>query len=177
MIKVGSTLIIPPSTITGNDTKSGALSKLTEEERQMFQMPEQKQKPVKRTTGRKRTMTPKQVQVVQEDEEPSVVDTRVLVPGIGPVPTQYTHIWRGDGTVVLGLTDMSFVPPYEYDESTGWRQVSFEFDPGVNYVNTNIRFKDDAGVENLLMLRVPAEPKEEAEDVKIEETSYDDDEE
>ena len=177
MIKVGSTLIIPPSTIAGDDTKSGVLAKLTSDERRLFQMPEEKPKAQKKTGGKRRTAATRPAQDLQEVEEPAVVDARVIVPGLGQVPTQYAHIWRGDGTVVLGLTGMSFVPPYEYAEDSGWRQVSFDFDPGVNYVNTNIRFKDDEGIENLLMLRVPSEPSTPVQEAKEEETSYDDDEE
>lgn len=85
---------------------------------------------------------------------PQVVRTRVSVPGLGMVPSEYAHIWSGDGVVVLGLTEMSYLPPAGVVDDDGVHgAVELSQFPGERLVFSGNSFHDGS-CRNLIMLRL-----------------------
>lgn len=111
--------------------------------------------------GRKR----KQAPPVQATAPEPLVRMKVTVPGLGTVPTEYRHMWTGRGVVVLGLTDMSYMPPAGTvdDEGNVSGVIELSSLPGERLVYSGEDFYDGS-CRNLVMLRLGSKRKEVSED-------------
>lgn len=155
MHKGGNVFLIPPSQET-TATHTGALAQLTEDERRITGMDEPSPAPgpavkpaTKRSRSRSKTAAP----------ESRAVRVELMVPGVGTLPAQYAHCYEGKGVLVLGLTDMSYVPSMaSRDEDGSIRgEIALASRPDTHYVFAGNEFKDSNGTRNLILVEVPKE--------------------
>ena len=101
--------------------------------------------------SRRRKAQPEPVPVQEERS----VKVKVTVEGLGVVPSEYRHIWTGRGVVVLGLTDMSYLPPVGMVDEDGSVTGAVELSvlPGERLVFSGQDF-NDGKCKNLIMLRL-----------------------
>ena len=80
----------------------------------------------------------------------------ITIPGFGGIPSQYTHVYIGEGIAILGLSSMSFQPQGP-DPQTGAPSSTLELsaNPGVKYVYLGNSFVDGHNTKNLLLVEVP----------------------
>lgn len=182
LIRTGKGFIIPPSENQGTDLKTGPLTSLTPSEQALFPhlrqqvVPESMnlspvlpaQTPVKRSRRKKAE--------AQVPVQPQLKATRILIPGVGELPTQYAHVWRGNKVAVLGITPLSYVPA-EYKEGGVQGMLSFSDKPSVQYVYLGAWFDDDSGVRNLVLVELPGTgaPEQEDDETDSEDEEYEDD--
>jgi len=70
------------------------------------------------------------------------------------VPSEYAHVWVGDGVVVLGVTEMSYLPPRGgVDDGGVHGAVEISQLPGERLVYSGESFSD-GNCRNLIMLRL-----------------------
>lgn len=148
-IKTALGLIVQPSTEPGG-TRSGKL--LSEEQPQSVHAPveEPAQQPERR--GRKRAQ--KTTQEIRPEAAPArqLIRVDVEVEGFGTVPTQYSHVYPGVGLLILGLSEVSFIPA-QYD-ATAKRLVGFSTVPGRKYAYLGNKFTDSSGIVNIVMIEM-----------------------
>ena len=89
-------------------------------------------------------------------EQPKMRQITVSIPGFGGIPSQYTHVYLGEGIAVLGLGQMSFTPQGP-DPKTGQPSALIELsvNPGVKYAYLGNTFVDSNNTRNLLLVEVP----------------------
>lgn len=165
LIKTSMGLVIPPSTIGGSgDTKSGALAELSEQEKQLARISDQYsavQVDAPESMRRKRRKQPAPQEAAPEAAP--VVSARIVLEGLGEVPSQYTHIYKGVGVCVLGMNQYSYTPPKAVRTSSGFSGVfSFAGTPYTRYVYSGFEFRDDAGTRNIVLLQLPDKPEQES---------------
>lgn len=161
MIKTRGGLIIPPSTSYGggNDTRTGVPDELTPEERHAYHLDSKRapEQSVKRTRKSK-TKT-------EAPSEPTGETVTVSIPGMGSIPTQYAHIWKGKDILVLGLGKLSYVPSVggmsEDDTIVGSITISGQ---SGRFVYAGTDFVDGSGIRNIILMRVPEEEEETYDD-------------
>lgn len=108
-------------------------------------MPPEETAPAKKGSRRKKAAP-------VQDEAPKLqvaVNISVAVEGLGAVPSQYRHVYFGPETVVLGLSELSYVP------AVATAQVALSVRPDELYVNSGYSFVDADGVKNIIMIKVP----------------------
>lgn len=151
MIKTSRGLIAPAST-SREDTRSGALLEDPEESEELVETEPQ---PVSITPVVSVKPT-KKGKRVQKDE---YVRAEVSVEGFGSLPTQYTHVYVGNGVLVLGLNDLSYKPePAEQDENGELTHViKIDKAPGRRYIYCGNSFTDDQHRTNLLLIEIQGE--------------------
>lgn len=155
LIKTSRGLIAPAST-SREDTRSGALDLPDEEETIEAEEVTTPEEPVKAklpATGVKRQRTKKSVVA------PTYVRTEVTIVGSFTIPTQYTHVYVGNGVLVLGMTDLSFKPTQaeQDDDGTLAPVISLDKAPGRQYIYCGNSFTDAAGIVNLLLIEIQGE--------------------
>lgn len=110
--------------------------------------------------GKKRTRRSSKEQDKTPQEVPKkpheMVTVRLVLPGVGVVPSQYHHVYSEGSVVVLGATDLSYVPVVATqvdDQIVG----AFEFQdkPGVKYIYSGMKFRDADDVTNLIIHELP----------------------
>lgn len=173
LLKTAKGLIIRPSAGgTGADLHTGPLAAFTPAERAMYRMDEQPPGHVPEAAvpaavsasqpgrqGRRR----KAATAAQEAAQPVLV--KIKVPGVGEIPSQYVHCWKGRGVVVLGMNQFSYMPARAVATESGMQGVvELQGTPGVRYVYAGHEFVDGNGTRNILLLEVPAQNEEDEED-------------
>lgn len=144
--KTSRGLIAPVSKSVG-DTRSGSLAEDPAQE-SVTQEPESRivyETPRKTRRGKG-----------SKQEQPALVTVNVVVEGFGKIPAQYQHVYTGEGVVVLGLTNLSFVPQVATTDGTGGltHMVSFEHLPDRQFVYCGNSFIDNKGVNNVILIEV-----------------------
>jgi hypothetical protein len=87
------------------------------------------------------------------------------VPGVGEIPSQDVHCWKGRGVVVLGMNQFSYMPARAVATESGMQGVvELQGTPGVKYVYAGHEVVDGSGTRNILLLEVPAQNEEDEED-------------
>lgn len=165
LLKTEAGLVIPPSTFKDQSSHTGPLVPLTAEEQALFpQEAEVKHvtapsadAPAKPKPARRRTVAAK------KPAEPVVAETvtvGIVLENAGKIPSQYVHVHRGNGVLVLGMCELSY-EPQRLAVSNGAYSGVFELEqyPGERYGYTGNEFTDSNGVRNILAFRLP-EPKE-----------------
>ena len=147
VIKTGHGLIIPPS--DEQDDTGNAQSEETKVE-QDAEIPVLAETPTKeRKRGKKQAAKEPVREPVNESK---TVRVDVEVAGFGTIPTQYAHMYPGKGILVLGLTDLSFVPAESTSESLCL--VGFSNIADRKYAYCGNRFVDGAGKTNVVMIEM-----------------------
>lgn len=147
-VKTAHGIVIPVSQVQGG-TKTGNL------DGQVAVEPTAQQEQVQTAStherkGRKKTNREQPAQVPLVTSQLTRVD--VEVEGFGTIPTQYRHVYPGVGVLVLGLSDVSFVPAQADTENL--RLVSFNTVPGRKYAYLGTKFTDKEGVVNIIMVEM-----------------------
>lgn len=152
MIKTSRGLIAPSST-SKEDTRSGALFEDDEEPSVQDPSPVMAAvTPVPQVkTGIKKTR--------RGIAKTEYVVAEVTVEGFGSLPTQYSHVYVGNGVLVLGLNDLSYKPePAEQTEDGELTHViKLDKAPGRRYIFCGNSFTDDKGIVNLLLIEIQGE--------------------
>lgn len=97
------------------------------------------------------------------------VTVRLIVPGVGEIPTQYEKVLRGKGVMVLGVFSGSFIPRQAAlvdGELSG--VVVFAEWPDERYVFNGWEFRDENGTRCLVMVKVPERQNDSGEDMEPE---------
>ena len=151
-------LIARHSTEDGSRTPEQTMQAIEEDEARMEelmalreQQQQEEQQPKKRTR-KKVAAAPAPVQPPQ----PKLRQITITIPGFGGIPSQYTHVYIGEGIAILGLSSMSFQPQGP-DPQTGAPSSTLELsaNPGVKYVYLGNSFVDGHNTKNLLLVEVP----------------------
>ena len=147
------TLVTKPSTELGfhDDEVADKIDDSTDMLEELQAMRDaQEEQPKKR--GRKKATPATQPTA----ETPKLRQITINIPGFGGIPSQYTHVYLGDGIAVLGLSPMSFTPQGP-DAKTGQPSNVLELsvNPGVKYVYLGNSFIDSKNIKNLLLVEVP----------------------
>lgn len=149
-------LIARHSTEDGSRTPEQTLQAIEDDEARMEELmalrgqQEQEEQPPKKRTRKKAAAASVAVQ-------PSKLrQITITIPGFGGIPSQYTHVYIGDGIAILGLSSMSFQPQGP-DPQTGSPSSTLELsaNPGVKYVYLGNSFVDSHNIKNLLLVEVP----------------------
>ena len=116
--------------------------------------------PAKRSKRRKSSE-----EVAEPAPQPArIVKMNIDVQGFGTIPSVYRHCWHGDGVIVLGLDEMSYRPPRLQSSAEGLQGIVTLSGISGSWGNTGLSFKDDDGIESVILIRVPEEEQEETED-------------
>lgn len=152
MIKTSRGLIAPAST-SKEDTRSGALY---EEDEQQPEVVQDKQEPTPVTPVAAKTTVRKTKKGYQQ---PDYVRVEVSVEGFGSLPTQYTHVYVGNGVLVLGLNDLSYKPEQAEQTEDGELTHVIKIDkaPGRRYIYCGNSFTDNQSCVNLLLIEIQGE--------------------
>lgn len=153
MIKTSRGLIAPAST-SKEDTRSGALYE--EDEQQQEVMPENHEILTPATPVAAKTAVRKTKKGYQQ---PDYVRVEVSVEGFGSLPTQYTHVYVGNGVLVLGLNDLSYKPEQAEQTEDGELTHVIKIDkaPGRRYIYCGNSFTDNQNRVNLLLIEIQGE--------------------
>ena len=141
------TLIARHSTEDGSRTPEQTIQAIEEDEARMEELmalrEQQQEEQPKKRTRKKAAAAPAPVQPPQ----PKLRQITITIPGFGGIPSQYTHVYIGEGIAILGLSSMSFQPQGP-DPQTGAPSSTLELsvNPGVKYVYNT---------KNLLLVEVP----------------------
>lgn len=116
------------------------------------QLEEEEPQP-KRRTRKKAAQAP---EPPPAPKAPPLRQITISIPGFGGIPSQYAHVYLGDGIAVLGLAPMSFTPQAP-DPKTGQpsNQLELSVNPGTKYVYLGNSFVDRFNIKNLLLVEVP----------------------
>lgn len=134
------TIIVNPSTSSPRTAKTGPL---VDPEGQVIQnQPQQMEQPVKKGRKRKQESAP---------APKPLVKATVIVNGMS-IPTQYAHINKGNGVLVLWLTEFSFVPQPAMKDADGniTNKVQLEGYEG-EWANLGQMFTDRDGTRCMLL--------------------------
>ena len=147
-------LVTKPSTeLGGFRTESDEDQLLSANETQMAELEalreQEAAQPKKR--GRKKAAADPEQPV-----QPKMRQITINIPGFGGIPSQYTHVYLGEGIAVLGLGPMSFTPQGP-DPKTGQPSTLIELsaNPGVKYAFLGNTYMDSNNIKNLLLVEVP----------------------
>lgn len=140
--------------------------------------------------GKRRPQRKAPVAVVEPEPEPQVVPTvkgkkksspapavppaprafllNMQLPGYGVVPTQYRHVYRGRGLLVLGVGRQSFVPQKATMDSASGIVGTIQFSeyPGCKFIWTGLEFEDDGGVRCLVLVELVGKTQQETEEIE-----------
>lgn len=160
----GNNFLIPPSTETTN-THTGPLAQLTEEERAIVGLDQPQPSaqpvavPVEEPAEEEQPKRRSRAKAKAEPQKPKAVKVNLMVPGLGTLPSQYAHCYEGKGVLVLGLTDMSYVPSVAARGPDGQVQgkIALAAKPAVEYVFAGNEFTDSNGVRNIILVALPGE--------------------
>lgn len=146
------TLVTKPSTELGFHSETEADEKIDDSEQMLAELQAMREQEEPKKRGRRKT-TPAPQPVV---ETPKLRQITINIPGFGGIPSQYTHVYLGDGIAVLGLSAMSFTPQGP-DAKTGQPSNVLELsvNPGVKYVYLGNSFLDSKNIKNILLVEVP----------------------
>jgi hypothetical protein len=86
---------------------------------------------------------------------PQLRQITITIPGFGGIPSQYTHVYIGNGIAVLGLSTMSFTPQGPDKNGQPSTMLELSSNPGVKYVYLGNTFVDKFNIKNLLLVEVP----------------------
>lgn len=147
-------LIARHSTEDGSRTPEQTIQAIEDDEARMEELQalrDQADQPKKRS--RKRAST---AAVPVQAAQPKLRQITITIPGFGGIPSQYTHVYVGEGIAILGLNPMSFQPQGP-DPKTGAPSSVLEIsvNPGVKYVYLGNTFVDNNNIKNLLLVEVP----------------------
>ena len=154
LIKTSKGLVIPPG---GFRRSTGVNTAKVEAELEHLreQQVQPKRKAVK---GRKSTYVEEQPVA----PKPEVKLVHIQVEGFGEIPSQYTHVYKGAGVLVLGMNNFSYTPPKAQKTTQGVTGVlSLTDDPYTRYVYTGFEFRDNTGERNIVLLQLPQEKQQE----------------
>lgn len=149
-------LVIPPSMVSPK-TKHGALVVDNDgmpiskgEAPAPVQEPQEEQAPARK--GRKRKTS-----TVETPSKPTLIRVDITMNGFGKIPSQYTRCSIGNDHVLLGLSDVSFVPEQALSDGQGhWQNVlQLSTDPGTNYIFTGSTNIID-GVKHIILWKIGA---------------------
>lgn len=104
---------------------------------------------------KKRGRKAKQAEPVQSPQ-PSYVKVTVTENGNINIPTQYAHVYTGEGVLVLGLVeDLSYVPRNAARKDSGELDniVTVSNVPG-SYLYINNNYVDDQGIKNIILFKI-----------------------
>lgn len=92
----------------------------------------------------------------RKKQQPAVVRVEVSIEGHGVVPSQYTHCYIGEGIIVLGCNEYSYLPPMYHISDTGDVAGVLELDksPGRKYVYMGNTYKDSNNIKNVLLVEL-----------------------
>lgn len=159
LIKTGRGLVVPPSTSgRGTDTHTGALAPLTDEERGLFGIPDEPApEPVREPPAPAARKPRRRAQPQPEPQERPTVRVRLVFPEIGVLPFEYAHRYDGDGVVVLGMSELSYMPKIAVVSSDGGvaGAVRFADSPEDAWLYLGQKFVDREGVENIILAKMP----------------------
>ena len=150
-------LIARHSTEDGSRTPEQTIQAIEEDEARMEELmalreqQQQEEQPKKRTRKKAATAT-----APVQPPQPKLRQITITIPGFGGIPSQYTHVYIGEGIAILGLSSMSFQPQGP-DPQTGAPSSTLELsaNPGVKYVYLGNSFVDGHNTKNLLLVEVP----------------------
>lgn len=153
MIKTSRGLIAPAST-SKEDTRSGALY---EEDEQQLEVVQDKQEIIAPVTPVAAKTTVRKTK--KGYQQPDYVRVEVSVEGFGSLPTQYTHVYVGNGVLVLGLNDLSYKPEQAEQTEDGELTHVIKIDkaPGRRYIYCGNSFTDNQNRVNLLLIEIQGE--------------------
>ena len=150
-LKTGHGIVIPPSSEPAG-TKSGRLDGEEGSETTQVEAPVVPQaEPAAARRGRRKVVA-KEKPTESLAAAPAAVRVEVEVAGFGRIPTQYAHVYPGTGMLVLGLTELSFVPAVA--DTSDMRLVGFSVAPGRKYAYCGNRFTDRDGITNIVMIEI-----------------------
>ena len=145
-------LVIPPDQVSIRGAKTGVV--VDEDgvpmkplnERTQSVPEEEPAQPVKKTR-RKKTGT--------KETETALTKVVITMNGLGKVPSQFAHCYTGNDVLVLGLTELSFVPELAMKDNAGnfHNVVTVDVAEG-SWVFTGSAFHDKNGVKNIVLYRV-----------------------
>lgn len=145
-------LVIPPDQVSIRGAKTGVI--VDENGVPMKPLNEREQpapevapaQPAKKTRRKKATVT---------ETQTALTKVVVTMNGLGKVPSQYAHCYTGNDVLVLGLTELSFVPELAMKDNTGnfHNVVTVDVAEG-SWVFTGSAFHDKDGVKNIVLYRV-----------------------
>lgn len=102
--------------------------------------------PAKKTRRRKAAST---------ETQTALTKVVITMNGLGKVPSQFAHCYPGNDVLVLGLTELSFVPELAMKDNAGnfHNVVTVDVTEG-SWVYTGSAFNDKNGVKNIVLYRV-----------------------
>ena len=146
-------LVTKPSTeLGGFRTESDEDQLISANEQQFAELQAMReQMPAPKKRGRKKASAD-----TETAEQTKMRQITVNIPGFGGIPSQYAHVYLGNGIAVLGLGPMSFTPQGP-DPKTGQPSalVELSVNPGVKYAYLGNMFTDSSNIRNLLLVEVP----------------------
>ena len=165
LLKTRKGLIITPTSFTGKSLHSGAVDELTEEEKAILQVEDEKQEPQQqqyveehvKSRRKRRTAVTSTVEVTKD----VVVD--IGIGGAGTIRSQCRHCHVGSkGIVVMGLGPLSYRPnEAAWDDNGQLKNTMTLSVAGGLWVFTGEEFTDSQGIINIILHKVPEEPVEE----------------
>lgn len=161
LIKTKMGLIIKPSRLKG-DTKGGPLltettatsPDITEEEGYDDDELEELEEPV--------SAPQEAVAIAAQPVVPKTVRLELTVEGFGMIPSRYTHCYIGQGVLVLGLTEDSYIPQVARQVDgriAGALRINKA--PGRRYIYGDNNFQDGNKVRNIILGEIPLEEENE----------------
>ena len=160
LLKTKMGLIIQPSTFRG-DTKGGPLAAEYEKDqgakpetpKEEIILPEEEAPELEPETTE--TNQPKQ-QLTAVSPTLKTVRLEITVEGFGMIPSRYTHCYIGNGVMVLGLTEDSYIPQAARHTDSGIQgALTINKAPGRRYAYGENNFPDSNKTRNIILVEIP----------------------
>lgn len=177
LVRNGSVLVIPPvDTNSGFSAMHASADVLSEPERKACQVDaamEMIESRAPAASSRPRNKpSRKRARSQEQEQQPDSVVLSLELPGVGRIPSQYTHVHRGEGVIVLGMSRLSYCPARAASGDSGITGLVTV--DGRSYAFLGLEFRDSSGTRNVILVEVP---KQEDNEQQQQEDTEDDDEE
>lgn len=146
-------LVIPPDQVSIRGAKTGAVvdedgvpMKPLNERATPEPAPEEPAQPAKKYRRKK---------AVAKETTTALTKVVITMNGLGKVPSQFAHCYPGNDVLILGLTELSFVPELAMKDTAGnfHNVVTVDVAEG-SWVYTGSAFNDKDGVKNIVLFRI-----------------------
>lgn len=177
LVRNGSVLVIPPvDTNSGFNAMHDSADVLSETERRACRVDDameviEANAPVPQRQPKRKVSKANRKRTQAQDTEPESVLLTLELPGVGRIPSQYTHVHKGEGVLVLGMSRFSYCPARAASSDSGITGL-VNVD-GNTYAFMGLEFRDSTGTRNVILVELPKQE----ETINQQEDLEDDDEE
>lgn len=113
-------------------------------------MIEQNPEDVAQSMVKPKAQTPVQSTGVATQTQPTVRCTIQLA--VGTINTEYSHIYKGEKVLVVGLSALSFLPAIHSQEAPNILEYTIPEIGSISCVNVGLQFVDSTGTTNIILL-------------------------